>query len=361
MAVGSIGVIPPHMISAVRGKDSRSKFEVPKDKWLIQDWQDIGLVPEPGLPPMDIGVLEKRAQAIKTLLGLSRSVYSAEYSSTLPGKLIREEGSQPVEDVAINEAYDHMGVFYDFLQTVLDRNSTDDKGMHLVATVHYRAGFDNAYWDGEQLVFGDGDEDLPPPERLFNRFTTSLTVASHELFHGVIQFEAKLVFSEQSGALLESMCDVFGSLIEQYRFQQTASEADWIIGRSLLTKNINGIGLRSLKAPGTAYDDPVLGKDPQPAHMKDYVKTAGDNGGVHINSGIPNHAFYVAAHELGGFAWEKAGLIWYDTLCRHLRSKSVFNDAAHYTHKVAGDKFGKGSLEQKVIKHGWSEVGINVD
>ncbi len=101
------------------------------------------------------------------------------------------------------------------------------------------------------------------------------------------------------------MSDVFGSLVKQYQLQQTAGEADWLIGQGLLTENVKGIALRSMKAPGTAYDDPVLGKDPQPAHMKDYVNTVSDNGGVHINSGIPNHAFYVVATELGGFGGKK--------------------------------------------------------
>jgi Zn-dependent metalloprotease len=361
MAVGSIGVIPPHIISAVKAKDSHTKFEVPRDIWLIRDWQDIGLIPEPRLPPLDIGILKKQSKPIKVLPGLLRSVYSAENRSTLPGKLIRNEEVETSNDPAVNEVYDNIGDFYEFLQVVLHRNSIDNKGMRLIATVHYKVGYDNAYWDGQQMVFGDGDDDLPPSERLFHRFTKSLTIASHEWFHGVIQNEVKLTFTEQSGALNESICDIFGSLVKQYQGKQTAAEADWIIGKSLFTENIKGVGIRSLKAPGTAYDDPVLGKDPQPAHMKDYVKTVADNGGVHINSGIPNHAFYVTARELGGYAWEKAGLVWYETLCSYLKSNSIFNDAAHYTYKVAGDKYSKGSLEQKAFRTGWAEVGITIN
>jgi Zn-dependent metalloprotease len=129
----------------------------------------------------------------------------------------------------------------------------------------------------------------------------------------------------------------------------------------LLTSNVNGVGIRSMKAPGTAYDDPVLGRDPQPAHMKDYVNTIGDNGGVHINSGIPNHAFYVTAVELGGYAWEKAGKIWYVTLKDKLTANSKFQDCANLTFQAAGELFGAGSIEQQAVQKGWAEVGIAVD
>jgi Zn-dependent metalloprotease len=95
--------------------------------------------------------------------------------------------------------------------------------------------------------------------------------------------------------------------------------------------------------------------------MKDYVRTVEDNGGVHINSGIPNHAFYVTALELGGYAWEKAGLIWYKTLTDKLQAKSNFQQACDLTFEAAGELFGTNSLEQQAVKKGWSEVGIIVN
>jgi Zn-dependent metalloprotease len=155
--------------------------------------------------------------------------------------------------------------------------------------------------------------------------------------------------------------DVSAALVVQHELIQTAAEADWIIGEDLLTTNIQGVGIRSLKDPGTAYDDPILGKDHQPAHMKDYVDTTSDNGGVHINSGIPNRAFYTAATEIGGYAWEKAGRIWYLTLCNQLQPDSDFQDAANKTFKVAGELYGSGSKEQEAVRKGWAEVGIIVE
>ena len=290
--------------------------------------------------------------------GKDRIVYDAKNGSKLPGTIARKEGEAASADVAVNEAYDGSGVTYDLFNDVYKRNSIDANGMRLDSTVHYQTGYDNAFWDGEQMVYGDGDENLPVEERLFNRFTIALDVIGHELTHGVTQFEAKLMYSQQPGALNESMSDVFGSLVRQYQLGQTAAEADWIIGKGLLTANVNGVGIRSMKAPGTAYDDPVLGKDPQPAHMKDYVNTISDNGGVHINSGIPNHAFYVTAIELGGKAWEKAGQIWYVTLKDKLTTNSKFQDCANLTYQVAGDLYGAGGLEQQAVQKGWAAVGL---
>jgi Zn-dependent metalloprotease len=292
--------------------------------------------------------------------GKDRIIYDAKNGSSLPGTIVRKEGEAATADVAVNEAYDGSGVTYDLFNDVYQRNSIDAHGMRLDSTVHYRTGYDNAFWEGEQMVYGDGDENLPEAERLFNRFTIALDVIGHELTHGVTQFEAKLQYFQQSGALNESMSDVFGSLVKQYQLGQTATEADWVIGAGLLTSNVNGVGIRSMKAPGTAYDDPVLGKDPQPGHMRDYVTTISDNGGVHINSGIPNHAFYITAVELGGRAWEKAGQIWYVTLKDKLEATSKFQDCANLTHQVAGELFGAGSIEQQAVQKGWAEVGLPV-
>ncbi len=274
--------------------------------------------------------------------------------------MVRKEGEGPTADVAVNEAYDGSGYTYDLYNEIYQRNSIDGNGMRLDSTVHYRVGYDNAFWDGEQMVYGDGDENLPVSERLFNRFTIAVDVMGHELTHGVTQYEAKLTYSQQPGALNESMSDVFGSLVKQYHLQQVATDADWLIGQGLLTENVKGIALRSMKAPGTAYDDPVLGKDPQPGHMKDYVNTLSDNGGVHINSGIPNHAFYIIATELGGYAWEKAGQIWYVTLKDKLSANSNFQNCADLTYQAAADLFGAGSVEQQAVQKGWAEVGLTV-
>ncbi len=292
--------------------------------------------------------------------GLNRSVFNARYTTELPGSLARGEGDPPTGDLAVDEAYDGAGTTYEFYRQAYGRDSIDGQGMALLSTVHFGIGYDNAFWNGKQMVYGDGDEDLPEAMRLFNRFTAAVDIIAHELTHGMTQYESRLNYFEQPGALNESLSDVFGVLTKQYLLRQTADQADWIIGAGLFTANVSGVGIRSLKAPGTAYDDPVLGKDPQPAHMNQYKNVSYDNGGVHINSGIPNHAFYVTARELGGFAWEKAGYIWYITQRDKLSAKSDFQAAANLTYQVAASLYGSGSLEQQAVRTGWQEVGITV-
>lgn len=293
--------------------------------------------------------------------GLSRVIYTADNGSSLPGRQIRSEGEPPTGDPAADESYDGAGATHALFSDVYLRDSIDDAGMRLDSTVHYRTGYDNAFWNGRQMVYGDGDEDLPVGQRIFNRFTIAVDIIGHELTHGVTQHTANLIYQGQSGALNESMSDVFGSLVKQRLLGQTSAEADWIIGEGLFTSNVNGVGIRSMREPGTAYDDPVLGKDPQPGHMRDYVDTQSDSGGVHINSGIPNRAFYVTATNLGGYAWEKAGQIWYVTLKSKLSESANFATAAAKTYEAARDLYGQGSLEQQAVRAGWAEVGIDVE
>jgi Zn-dependent metalloprotease len=280
-----------------------------------------------------------------------RTIYTAGNRETKPGRLVRSEGQDKVADVAVNEAYDGLGDTFNFYLEMYQRNSIDGHGLPLNAIVHYGQDYDNAFWDGSDMVFGDGDGTI------FNRFTISVDVIGHELTHGVTGSEANLTYLGQSGALNESVSDVFGSLIKQYALKQTANEADWLIGEGLLT--YKGQALRSMKAPGTAYDNDMLGKDPQPADMAHYVRTGQDNGGVHINSGIPNHAFYLAATAIGGNAWVKAGQIWYDTIRdKSLKPSANFAAFAGRTVANAGQRYGSSSTERKAIADAWNKVGV---
>lgn len=283
---------------------------------------------------------------------IQRVIYDAKNGSSLPGIIVRKEGDTQTGDAVIDDVYDTIGELHDFFLDNYKRDSIDGKGMVIKTTVHFGIHTTASFWNGQQLVIGDGDKDV-------NGFTTDLIAKQYVL--GITQYEAGLTPTSrgQPGALNQSFGDIFSSLFTQNRLHQTASTADWIIGKGVYKFNTS-LGILSLKAPGTAYNDAILGKDPQPAHMKDYVNTVNDNYGVHINSGIPNHAFYVTAIEIGGYAWEKAGLIWYITLRDKLNSYSTFQDAANQTFKVAGELYGVGSLEQEAVRKGWSDVGIQV-
>jgi Zn-dependent metalloprotease len=303
-----------------------------------------------------LATVQTRGPALLAAEGRHQRTISDDHRTTnLPGDVGRVEAAAPTGDPCVDEAYEGLGATYSFYWEAYHRNSIDDEGLELDATVHYDVKYNNAFWNGERMVFGDGDGEF------FNRFTISLDVIGHELTHGVTEDEAKLVYVYQPGALNESISDVFGSLVKQFKLQQTADQADWLIGAGLFTEKVQGVALRSMKAPGTAFDDRVLGKDPQPGHMKDFVHTSEDSGGVHINSGIPNHAFYLVATHLGGHAWEKAGRIWYETVRDpRLRTTASFRAFALLTVANADRLYGHGSPESQAVREAWNEVGINV-
>jgi Zn-dependent metalloprotease len=271
--------------------------------------------------------------------------------------LARTEDGVPSRDDAVNRAFDGLGTTREFYKEVLERDSVDGKGMRLNAYVHYDSAYNNAFWDGSQMVFGDGDGEL------FTDFTKSLDVIAHELTHGVTQFAAGLEYHNQSGALNESISDVFGSLVKQWAKGQTADQADWLIGDGIFTPNIDADALRSLKAPGQAYNNDLFGRDPQPDHMSKYVLQPdtpdGDNGAVHYNSGIPNKAFYLIATAIGGHAWEAPGHIWYAAL-KASSATTQFQAFADTTYLQAGLLYGEQGTEQQAVLAAWKEVGIKI-
>ncbi|PVZ56738.1 M4 family metallopeptidase [Arthrobacter sp. H-02-3] len=284
-----------------------------------------------------------------------RTIYDARSLEQLPGSLVRNEGKPPSGDPAADEAYDGLGHTHRLYADAFGRDSIDGKGLPLEATVHYGKRYDNAFWDGRQMVFGDGDGVV------FERFTKSLSVIGHELAHGVTQFSGGLNYRNQAGALNESLSDVFGALVEQYAKQQSTAEASWLIGEGLFTDQVQGAALRSMKAPGTAYDDDVLGKDPQPDSMDSYVRTSADNGGVHINSGIPNRAFCLVATALGGNAWDAPAQIWYDTLTGGtLAPNATFGAFAKATVASAKELFGADSKEHDAVRSAWETVKVKL-
>jgi Zn-dependent metalloprotease len=340
-------ILPPHMLREIARNGGVQQRRVALQTLAAdQTFRAMRLTSLLAAPVRRVGLQEAESR-------VRRAISDARGSQELPGTLARAEGGPPSNDPAVDEAYDGLGATYSFFWEAYGRHSIDDDGLPLDATVHFGTRYDNAFWDGGRMVFGDGDG------KIFKRFTLSLDVIGHELAHGVTQDEVRLIYLNQPGALNESISDVFGSLIKQHAGKQTAKQADWLIGADLLGPRLNASGLRSLKAPGSAYDDPLLGKDPQPAHMRDFVRTIEDSGGVHINSGIPNHAFYLVAQALGGYAWERAGRIWYETVRdSQLRSASGFRRFAQLTAANAGRLYGPGSTEQKAVRAAWEEVGI---
>jgi Zn-dependent metalloprotease len=290
--------------------------------------------------------------------GKHRLLYDAKVADRLPGVLVRSERQGPVGDPAVDEAFDHAGSTWDFYNAVFGRDSLDGEGMALIGSVHVAEAdehgrfvpLDNAFWNGRQMAYGDGDGVI------FQRFTRSLDVVGHELTHGVQSFTSDIEYEGQSGALNEHFADVFGVLIRQWRSGETARAGNWLVGREVLVSGPTRRGIRDMEHPGTAYKgDPYLGTDPQPAHMRKLYEGQSDNGGVHINSGIPNRAFVLAAKTLGGNAWDTAGRIWYDTMLR-LPKRCEFQECAELCVQMAG---AHGADAVMAVREAWADVGVD--
>lgn len=278
----------------------------------------------------------------------AREVYDAAGQEVV-GKKVRSEGQPKTGDVEADNVYDFTGDVRNLYKDVYNRNSIDNRGMKLESTVNYGENFENAFWDGERMTYGK-----PGAESPFRTFVLR-DVTGHEMTHGVTQFESNLVYRGQSGALNESISDVFGALVEQRAANQTAKQASWLVGDGIWKPGVKGRALRDMMNPGTAYDDVAIGKDPQPAHMKDFIKTRSDNGGVHLNSGIPNRAFALFAQDVGGFAWESPGKIWYQARA-NAGSTPSFAQFAHHTVEAARTLGYTAELPK--LQKAWLDVGI---
>ena len=252
----------------------------------------------------------------------------------------------PEKQAALQKIQEELAYAVDYLNKVLDLKFQSPPIKLL------ESSYKNTFWDGKAI-------NAPPqaqyiPDLLY-----------HEVAHEYIEALAHLEFRDEAGAMNESFADVFASLIKQKRLNQTAQNADWLIapggvawildqdiGKAQRAPKVQALG--SMRAPGTAYNDPVLGKDPQVAHMRDYRKTTEDNGGIHINKGIPNKAFYETAIRIGS---EKAGMIWTQAL-RKLHKSSGFQDSVAKTYQLAGELYARS--EQETVKSAWDSVGLNI-
>lgn len=289
---------------------------------------------------------------------LQMEVYDCRQKTDLTGAILLwdSKNNQKITSLAGKNVIKGGKASWDFYWQLFGRNSIDNKGLLIKQYVHFDKGMDNAYWDGRRMVYGDGDGTV------FTSFTNDIDIIGHELTHGVMENEANLNYENQAGALNESFSDIFGIMIKQRFNNEDVKKSSWLIGERVMIGP--KYALRSMKAPGTAYlNHPELGDDPQPATMDKYQNlpnnASGDWGGVHFNSGIPNFAFYVAAYNMGGYAWDKAGRIWYAVLKDvKLAQSAKFADVKNLTVVNAEKIYGINSPEVKAVKQGWTEAKV---
>ncbi|MRS62795.1 M4 family metallopeptidase [Larkinella terrae] len=280
-----------------------------------------------------------------------RFVYDSKTTQHQRLLLVRKEGGPAAPDAVVNTVYENAAAVRDYYKTALNYFSVDNRGADLILNVHFGKEYANAFWDGDEMTFGDGDG------QVFTNLANALDVTAHELTHGVVQYTANLTYKGQSGALNEHYADVFGSVIKQHAKKQTAATADWLIGDEIMGPTLQGQALRSMKAPGTAYNNALMGQDPQPDHMSKLYKGAADNGGVHINSGIPNKVFFLVATAIGT---DKAALLWFETL-KTLKPTTNFKSFKTALLKIAKKLTTAGNVPattETVTKQSFESVGL---
>lgn len=287
-------------------------------------------------------------------VGYRRKVFDMEGRDwPLPGTLRRTENSPASTIEEVEQAFDNAGITYQFYKKLFGRESIDNAGYPLISSVNYGTNVANAFWNGTQMVYGatDGHFFLP--------FTRSLGIAAHEISHGVINFTTNLAYSGESGALNESFCDAMGTSVEQWHGKRSVAEASWTLGAEVAGAGLGTVkGFRDFSAAKAFEDHAYLGTDPQPKHLDAYSNMPGDHGGVHVNSGIPNHAFYLAAQALGGNVWDRTTRIWYEAFTGGLNQDASFVDAATATSLAAKRLFHGDPSVAAAVVDAWLQVGV---
>lgn len=325
-------IVPEQVLKELAKRGSEASRETLNDRYRIQEKRDSVL--------NSLLIMEKIAG------NAQRYVYDSENTRHQRNTLVIEENGSDTEDSVANAAYHMSGYVRDYFFDVHNYNSMNGNGMDIISNVHYGMDYNNAYWDGDEMTYGDGDGVK------FRSFANAIDVVAHELTHGVTQYLANLEYYSQPGALNEHFSDVFGTIIKIRYNGQDVNSADWLIGDTIVTDSFPGKALRSMKDPGTANE-----YDQQPAHMDEYYHGQGDNQGVHINSGIPNKAFYLSCQHL---SIDDCGTIWFDTL-KSLWRKANFSDALEMFLQSAERLSNEGKVAKQakeVIQKSFDAVGI---
>ncbi|MEV7179871.1 M4 family metallopeptidase [Kitasatospora sp. NPDC093679] len=317
--------VPPHVIehiARVQGRESLAPTPAQRTAVVSAQFRKARRL---GTPDVPAATVPPAAPKITAVAGVTvpapgtagREIYDDQHEASYSTTVIRGEGDPAVAGLNADLAYDNLGSVREFYKKLLGRNSIDNAGLDLAAHVNFDNDFANAFWDGEAqvMVFGNGDNVI------FKDLTGDLDVSAHELTHGVTQFTAGLNYTDdQSGALNESFSDMIGSAVDAWANNRDADSHNWLIGDEIMADSLAGEALRSMAEPGSAYDNPVMGRDPQPRDMSGYFEPADP----HLMSGITNRWFYLICKEIG---LDAGTLIMYQTL-QNLWPTAGFNDAA---------------------------------
>ena len=273
------------------------------------------------------------------------TVFNCNHSQTLPGAQIANAATG--SDVTAKHVFAETSSVAAFYSQVFGRNSVDGAGMTLMSSIHYGVSYNNAFWNGSQMTYGDGDGSI------FVDFSKGNDVIGHELTHGVTQHSLQLNYANEAGGLNESMSDCFGSMFRQWEAKQTVDQADWLIGMDIMGPAALKKGFTCLRDMANPAAKHCL--SPQPTKFSQY-KAGMD---PHVSSGIPNLAFCLVAKAVGGHSWEKVGQIWYKALTGFGPSPNMKMKAfANRTRAVAAQLYPGNTAVAGAVDAGWKKVGL---
>lgn len=357
------GIIPVHITDKVIGHyEAKGKLDI------VTEMRDLHLLQH--------NALANRKQEQKTAFKAHRQgllpdgqvvkVYSASNKTDLAKATLKRDSNTRNADVTINEAYDGSALTYQFLKDIFHRNSVDNHHFPLNSFAHFGRNYNNAYWDGREMVYGDGDG------KLFNRFTIDIDIPAHEQAHALTDNEAGkalnpkgkgtgIDYEGEAGGINESYSDQFGIMVKQWQKKESADKSNWLIGEHLLVpKKGKTFALRSMLNPGTAYiNHPALGTDTQIAHYADYLLRQQQGGPIdpHDGSGVVNKAFAIAAQTYGGNAWDVMGQVFFNAL-PNVVPNETFNGLAAKTLAVVQTQYKDEPKIKNALLKGWTSVGV---
>ena len=273
------------------------------------------------------------------------TVYDSKRTQVLPGTPVAK--AKTSRDATAKRAFAETTDVAKFYKEVFKRNSIDNAGMTMMSSIHYGLNFNNAMWNGSQMIYGDGDG------KLFIDFTGGNDVIGHELTHGVTQHTLQLDYENDAGGLNESLSDCFGSMFRQWEAGQDSAQADWLIGSTIMGATAKARGYTCLRNMANPADPGCLA--PQPTKYSQ-VKRGMD---PHFSSGPPNLAFSTACKMAGGPSWETVGQVWYAVMTQSgaIPGMTMRNFASR-TRKMAKKMFTGNAKVVAAVDAGWKAVGL---
>jgi Zn-dependent metalloprotease len=283
------------------------------------------------------------AQFVQLAAAPTVTVYDCKQTQTPPGTLL----VPPYGDPTAKRAFAETTKVANFYQALFGRNSIDNAGMTMMSSIHFGVKFNNALWNGAQMIYGDGDG------QIFIDFTNGNDVIGHELTHGVTQNTLQLAYKGDAGGLNESLSDCFGSMFRQWEAGQDANSADWLIGSTIMGPMAIGRGFTCLRDMANPAATHCL--NPQPINYSQLTPSTDP----HYASGPPNLAFCVACKTKGGNSWEKIGQVWYATMTgTDATPNMTMPDFANRTRQVARKNFPADPTVFAAVDKGWKQVGL---